>query len=191
MKTFSILLALGASLAPALAQSTSSSSSTTLNTSTASTSSTSASSSPQGVSSSSGTTSIASTSSSSGAQGSTSPSSSSSAQTTQSTSSLASSSSTSSSSTTTTTSTTSAAPVTVQTAGLFTYIGCYSDSTSARGINGSSYGGLSTLTVESCASTCSAYAYFGVEYAQVSLFSVHVASLISKTGPLTRDGCPE
>lgn len=159
MKTTSILLALAATLAPALAQSSSSSSTTSTTAS--------------GSSSTAPTT--ASSSSTSGAQSSILSSSSSSVQSTQSSSSLTSSSSTSSAA-----STTSAAPITVQSTGVFTYIGCYSDSVASRALTGYTLNGNSQETVESCASLCSGYAYFGVEYAQVSLFAVHITSLGSE-----------
>ena len=71
----------------------------------------------------------------------------------------------SSSSTTSTTATSSPTPSTVQSAGGFTYIGCYTDA-SPRTLNAATYSGGSN-TVEYCASFCSAYAYFGVEWSQV------------------------
>lgn len=132
--------------------------------------------------SSSSLTAPTSSSSTSGAQIPASSSSSSSVPITRSTSSLSGSSSTSSSSSSSS-STTSAAPITVQSAGLFTYIGCYSDDTSSRTLTGASYKADSEESVESCASTCSAYQYFGVEWAQVSLFAVYTASFGSKCGP--------
>lgn len=70
-------------------------------------------------------------------------------------------------STSTSSSSAAATPIIVQTAGGFSYIGCYTDSTSSRGLTGASYQGNSKTTVESCALACSGFVYFGLEWSQV------------------------
>ncbi len=56
-------------------------------------------------------------------------------------------------------------PITVQTGVDFSYVGCYSDSVSSRALTGRANPGVaSENTVEQCASECTAFAYFGVEY---------------------------
>lgn len=157
MKTASILLALAATLAPALAQSSKSSATTSPLTSTSSSSSsiqTSQSTSPIGSSSSVQSQKISSSSTSS-----TTP-------------------------TTTSSSTTSAAPITVQSAGLFTYIGCYGDNVTSRALTGLTKPvAASQNDVETCASACSAYAYFGVEWSHVCLSRTQIASFYSSCEP--------
>ena len=58
-------------------------------------------------------------------------------------------------------------PVVVQTAGLFSYLGCYTEATQGRALsalqNPQGVAGA-TLTVETCAAACKAYTYMGVEY---------------------------
>lgn len=49
-------------------------------------------------------------------------------------------------------------------AGGWLYAGCYSDSATARVLSGTTKAG-STISLESCATFCAAYKYFGVEYA--------------------------
>ena len=52
----------------------------------------------------------------------------------------------------------------------YTYLGCYSDDTSSRGLTGKSNAvPTSQNSIETCAAACTAYNYFGVEYAVVSL----------------------
>lgn len=58
-------------------------------------------------------------------------------------------------------------PVVVQTAGLFSYLGCYTEATQGRALSGlQNPQGVAgaTLTVETCAAACKAYTYMGVEY---------------------------
>jgi hypothetical protein len=65
--------------------------------------------------------------------------------------------------TTTTTKSTYTGPFTVQTAGAFSYLGCYTDAVNLRTLNSAKSAG-NTNTVESCAKACINYPYFGVEY---------------------------
>ena len=56
-------------------------------------------------------------------------------------------------------------PITVQTLSGWTYLGCYSEATNGRALSGLQNPiPANTVTVESCASACTSYAYFGVEY---------------------------
>ena len=69
---------------------------------------------------------------------------------------------------TTTTTTTAPAgpttgPVTVGNFSGWQYLGCYSEATNQRALQGNYVGG-NTVSVESCASFCSGYTYFGAEY---------------------------
>jgi len=54
-------------------------------------------------------------------------------------------------------------PATIQTAGTFSYTGCYSEATSGRALsaNSTANGGM---TVAQCASFCKGYTYMGIEY---------------------------
>ena len=58
-------------------------------------------------------------------------------------------------------------PITVQTvAGGWSYLGCYTEATNTRALNGlQNPGPGSANTVEVCAAACIGYSYFGVEYA--------------------------
>ncbi|KAI9821956.1 MAG: hypothetical protein M1827_002538 [Pycnora praestabilis] len=56
-------------------------------------------------------------------------------------------------------------PITVQAVGKYSYQGCYSEATNQRALTGGYLGGA-TITVELCASTCSGFTWFGVEYSQ-------------------------
>jgi iron transport multicopper oxidase len=74
----------------------------------------------------------------------------------------------STSSSTTTTSTTSVtptpnSPVIVQSIGQFAFVGCYTEATTGRALSDSTYAN-DNMTVESCYTFCSAFAWFGVEY---------------------------
>lgn len=54
--------------------------------------------------------------------------------------------------------------------GAFTYLGCYSDDPSARGLTGQSNAvPADQNSIETCAAACTAYTYFGVEWSVVSL----------------------
>ena len=76
-------------------------------------------------------------------------------------SSIASASSTSSS----TPAPTPTGPITVQKGVGFSYLGCYSDSVNSRALSGLINPGVASQNdVEQCASECSAFTYFGVEY---------------------------
>ncbi|GAB7357018.1 hypothetical protein MBLNU459_g7845t2 [Dothideomycetes sp. NU459] len=72
-------------------------------------------------------------------------------------------------STTTSSSTSSATtsgPVTVQTVGVYSYIGCYSEATNERALSDKTPAIPSTGgSVDYCAAQCEGYHYFGVEYA--------------------------
>jgi iron transport multicopper oxidase len=74
----------------------------------------------------------------------------------------------STSSSTGTTSTASAAPtpnspVIVQSIGQFAFVGCYTEATTGRALSDSTYAN-DNMTIESCYTFCSAFAWFGVEY---------------------------
>ncbi|KAK9366097.1 WSC domain-containing protein [Lipomyces kononenkoae] len=56
-------------------------------------------------------------------------------------------------------------PTVVQTAGPYSFVGCYTEATTGRALNSMSYYNDS-LTVEMCASVCAAYTWFGTEYAR-------------------------
>ena len=47
----------------------------------------------------------------------------------------------------------------------YKYNGCFTDSTSARVLTGSSYANGTDMTIEHCAAFCKGYTYFGAEYA--------------------------
>ena len=70
-----------------------------------------------------------------------------------------------STSTTSKASSTATGPSTVQTAGSFAFIGCYTEGSTGRSLSGleNPVGGA-TLTIAKCASACSSYKYFGTEY---------------------------
>ncbi|KAL9580059.1 MAG: hypothetical protein Q9212_004716 [Teloschistes hypoglaucus] len=89
-----------------------------------------------------------------------------SASTTSASSTSASSTSTTSTSTSSTVSATPTGPITVQSVGSFGYLGCYSEVQNSRALSDlqNPISG-SQVSVENCAAACSAYTYFGVEYA--------------------------
>ena len=56
-------------------------------------------------------------------------------------------------------------PITVQNGVGFSYLGCYSDSVTSRALSGLNNPGVASQNdVELCASECTAFTYFGVEY---------------------------
>ena len=56
-------------------------------------------------------------------------------------------------------------PITIQKGVDFSYLGCYSDNVNSRALTGLSVpGAASQNDVEQCASECTAFTYFGVEY---------------------------
>ncbi|TVY38355.1 WSC domain-containing protein [Lachnellula occidentalis] len=65
--------------------------------------------------------------------------------------------------TSTSTSTKPTGPTIVPSVGLYNYAGCYTEGTNARALAAASYPS-DTQTVANCASSCSSYTYFGVEY---------------------------
>lgn len=67
------------------------------------------------------------------------------------------------STTTTSISTTPTGPIVVQSVGSYSYMGCYTEATNGRALNSLSKAAAS-ISVDTCASYCSAYTYFGVEY---------------------------
>ncbi|RDW79993.1 hypothetical protein BP6252_04631 [Coleophoma cylindrospora] len=73
---------------------------------------------------------------------------------------VASVTSTSTSSSSTSTST---VPAIVQSAGGFTYLGCYTEATTGRALSAKTLA-TDAMNIELCASTCAGYTYFGVEY---------------------------
>jgi iron transport multicopper oxidase len=54
-------------------------------------------------------------------------------------------------------------PAIVQSVGAYSYVGCYTESTTGRALNLKTYADDS-MTVEICASTCAGYVWFGLEY---------------------------
>lgn len=114
-------------------------------------------------------------------------SSSASSSTSSSTSSLASSSTSSSISSSTTTSTPTAqatGPIAVQTAGSFSYQGCYSEGTDGRALAATSTAD-NAMTIQKCASFCSGYKYMGVEYSS----ECYCANTIASGAVLATSGC--
>ncbi|KAF2402400.1 WSC-domain-containing protein [Trichodelitschia bisporula] len=81
-----------------------------------------------------------------------------------------------------TTSTATSGPVTVQSAGKFNYVGCYSE-IQGRALTGSGVANAS-MTVELCAAFCSAFQCFSVEYSQECYCGNMLAS-----NSLPADGC--
>ena len=67
-------------------------------------------------------------------------------------------------STSSTASATSTGPATIQTAGTFSYTGCYSEASSGRALSANSTAN-GAMTVAQCASFCKGYTYMGLEYA--------------------------
>lgn len=65
-------------------------------------------------------------------------------------------------------STTYVPPSTVQTAGNYTFKGCFAEGSAGRLLNNGGYTNSTGMTVESCVSYCeaSSHAYAGVEYGQ-------------------------
>lgn len=51
-----------------------------------------------------------------------------------------------------------------ETVGSYTYQGCYTEATKARALTGASFYNYTAMTLEMCASSCSAFTYWGVEY---------------------------
>ncbi|KAL8708971.1 MAG: hypothetical protein Q9220_006179 [cf. Caloplaca sp. 1 TL-2023] len=90
---------------------------------------------------------------------------------------------TSSISTTATATTSTTGPAAVQTAGSFTFKGCYSEGTSGRALTATSKVS-STMTVEICAAFCQGYAYMGVEYSS----ECYCGNTIAAGSALVTDG---
>ena len=59
---------------------------------------------------------------------------------------------------------TTAQPSDPATVGSYNFTGCYTDNTGGRALTAKSTSG-SSMTIESCASYCSGYTYFGTEFA--------------------------
>ncbi|CZR57380.1 related to beta-1,3 exoglucanase precursor [Phialocephala subalpina] len=51
-----------------------------------------------------------------------------------------------------------------QTVGAYTFQGCYTEGTGVRALTSASFYNYTAMTIEMCASDCSGYSYFGVEY---------------------------
>jgi iron transport multicopper oxidase len=73
--------------------------------------------------------------------------------------------SSSTSSTTSSTSSTATGPIVVPTVGPYSFVGCYTEATTGRALNGKAYYNDS-LTIEMCASVCAGFTWFGTEYAR-------------------------
>ncbi|KAI5275150.1 hypothetical protein E4T47_01817 [Aureobasidium subglaciale] len=72
---------------------------------------------------------------------------------------------TTSSTTTSAPTSTTTGPITVQSVGGYTHLGCYNELANGRALNQLNKAG-SSVSVTFCASYCSAYTYFGIEYGQ-------------------------
>ena len=94
------------------------------------------------------------------------------------------SSSTSSSTTTSTPTAQATGPIAVQTAGSFSYQGCYSEGTNGRALAATSTAD-NAMTVQKCASFCSGYKYMGVEYSS----ECYCANTIASGAVLATNGC--
>lgn len=51
-----------------------------------------------------------------------------------------------------------------QTVGLYTFLGCYTEATNIRALSAASFYNYTGMNEEQCASDCTGYDYFGVEY---------------------------
>ena len=91
--------------------------------------------------------------------------------------------STTSTATPSTTSTTTG-PVAIQTAGSYSYKGCYSEATNGRALSDKATA-ASGMTVETCAAFCSGYKYMGVEYST----ECYCGNTINAGSALATDGC--
>ena len=94
------------------------------------------------------------------------------------------SSSTSSSTTTSTLTAQATGPIAVQTAGSFSYQGCYSEGTNGRALAATNTAD-NAMTVQKCASFCSGYKYMGVEYSS----ECFCANTIASGAALATSGC--
>lgn len=56
-----------------------------------------------------------------------------------------------------------AGPTTVQNAGAYTYVGCYTEGSGHRALTGKLFA-ADTMTVEACRAFCSVFTWFGVQY---------------------------
>lgn len=75
-------------------------------------------------------------------------------------------------------------PVAVQTAGAFSYQGCYTEGTNGRALAATSTTN-NAMTIQKCATFCSGYKYMGVEYSS----ECYCANTISTGAALTTNGC--
>ena len=75
-------------------------------------------------------------------------------------------------------------PVAVQTAGVFTHQGCYTEGNGVRAL-GATNTASNAMTVQKCATFCSGYKYMGVEYAS----ECFCANTIGAGAVLTTSGC--
>jgi len=110
------------------------------------------------------TTSSSSTSSRSSTHQTTSSSSTSSRSSTRQTTSSSSTSSRSSSTTPSLPTSTQTAPTIKSTIGAYSYYGCQTEGTNVRALSGASFYNYPSMTLEQCASNCSGFKYWGVEY---------------------------
>lgn len=69
----------------------------------------------------------------------------------------------------------------------YDYYNCYSEATSSRALSAKSYSDTVNMTLESCASFCSGYQYFGVEYSQVCYTPWHPLTSLVRSPTLTLD----
>jgi hypothetical protein len=58
-----------------------------------------------------------------------------------------------------------------QTVGSYTFQGCYTEGTNVRALSGEAFYDYTAMTLESCASSCTGFTYWGVEYGGECLYT--------------------
>ncbi|KAF7951604.1 hypothetical protein EAE96_006907 [Botrytis aclada] len=83
-------------------------------------------------------------------------------------------------------------PKTVNSVGNYNYLGCYSEATTGRALGGLNPQALATgFTIESCATACKGFTYFGMEYANECYCgnALGVGSVNQTSGTPSINGC--
>lgn len=83
-------------------------------------------------------------------------------------------------------------PQTVQKAGNYSYIGCYSEATTGRALSALQPTAPATgFTIESCEAACQGYSYFGMEYANECYCgnTIHAGSVAQANNTPSINGC--
>ena len=75
-------------------------------------------------------------------------------------------------------------PISVQTAGVFNYSGCYTEATTGRALSGTTIAN-NAITVEKCAAFCAAYTYMGIEYSN----ECYCGNTLAAGAVLASNGC--